>query len=58
MRYCTCEGVIPSIMMVDYLLILSEYVEPVVILLSVINFFVLHVEKRNVMAYTKGIIEV
>lgn len=45
-------------MMVDYLLILSEYVEPVVILLSVINFFVLHVEKRNVMAYTKGIIEV
>lgn len=39
-------------MMINFPPILSENVEPVVILLSVINLVVLHVKKRSVRAYS------
>lgn len=54
--YCTCEGVIPSIMVINDPLIVSEYVQPMVILVSFINFAVLQVKRRNVIAYIIGII--
>ncbi len=46
----TCEGMISSIMMIDFPLVLSEYVKAVVKLLAVINFVALHIEKANVTA--------
>lgn len=57
-RSCTCVGVVPSIVTINCPLILGEYVEPVVKLLSVVNSVVLHVKNRNVTACTEERTEV
>lgn len=57
-EYSTCEGVIPSIMMINCPLILSECVEPVVKLLSVVYSVVLYVQMRNVTSRTEEITEI
>lgn len=49
----TCERMISSIMTINLPLVLSEYLESVIKLLTVVNSVVLHVKNRNLTAKKK-----